>query len=300
MKVLTNLSGLTLVGCFSLGLAGCASTQAPQELVDARAAYTRAEGGRAAQFKPEQVHEAKRSLDAAERAFVEAPDDQVTKDLAYVAGRKALLADANAANAQAVAMRAQAEEDAKAATTGQLTAARQRLVETDQQLSVAGQALAGTQQQLASEKEARAAADKRAKDAMDRLAAASVASVKEEPRGTVITLSGSVLFASGKDTLLPASQERLTQVAEVLQNQADHKIVVEGHTDSQGSEASNQALSERRATAVMSFLTSRGVAAEQISAVGVGQGRPVADNTSPEGRANNRRVEIIVRPIEAR
>jgi outer membrane protein OmpA-like peptidoglycan-associated protein len=150
------------------------------------------------------------------------------------------------------------------------------------------------------EKKERADADKRAKEAIDRLAAASIGAVKQEPRGMVITLSGSVLFASNKDALLPAAQERLGQVADALKTQDDHKIVVEGHTDSQGSAASNQGLSERRAQSVVSFLISRGVPTDQIRAQGLGLSRPIADNGSPEGRANNRRVEIIVQPVEGR
>jgi outer membrane protein OmpA-like peptidoglycan-associated protein len=130
--------------------------------------------------------------------------------------------------------------------------------------------------------------------------AASIGAVKQEPRGMVITLSGSVLFASNKDALLPAAQERLGQVAEALKTQDDHKIVVEGHTDSQGSAASNQGLSERRAQSVVSFLTSRGVPVDKIRAQGLGASRPVADNGSVEGRANNRRVEIVVQPVEGR
>ena len=116
----------------------------------------------------------------------------------------------------------------------------------------------------------------------------------------VITLSGSVLFASNKDTLLPAAKERLGQVADALKTQDDHKIVVEGHTDSQGSADLNQGLSDRRAQSVVTFLVSRGVPADKIRAEGLGPTRPVADNGTAEGRANNRRVEIIVKPAEAR
>jgi outer membrane protein OmpA-like peptidoglycan-associated protein len=76
--------------------------------------------------------------------------------------------------------------------------------------------------------------------------------------------------------------------------------VVEGHTDSRGTPTSNQVLSESRARAVMDYLVSRGVLAQAITSVGIGQARPIADNASPEGRANNRRVEIIIKPREAR
>jgi outer membrane protein OmpA-like peptidoglycan-associated protein len=299
MNTLYKSGALALSSWFAISAVACATTMAPQELVDARAAYQRAQTGPAAQFKPDQVHEAKTALDRAEAAFADDPSDQKTKDLAYIADRRAKLAEASAANAQALSLKGQAEQDVKTATVGQLAQARSQLAVTDQKLANAGQALAGTQQQLEAEKKARADADKRAKDAMDRLAL-SIGTVKQEARGMVITLSGSVLFASAKDMLLPAAQDRLSQVAEALKNQADHKIVVEGHTDSQGSDASNQTLSERRAQAVVSFLTSKGVPADQIRAQGLGPSRPVADNASAEGRANNRRVEIIVQPVEAR
>jgi outer membrane protein OmpA-like peptidoglycan-associated protein len=290
MKLLRKDTVLTMS---SLLLAvGCASTPAPKELLDARSAYQHAQSGPAAQYKPDQVHEAKVALDTAEQSFVDDPADQKTKDLSYVAQRRAELADANGANSQAQAVKSQAENDAKQTTKGQLAQARG-------QLAVSAAQLAGSQQQLETERKARADADKRAKDAMDRLAA-SIGAVKQEARGMVITLSGSVLFASNKDALLPAAQERLGQVAEALKTQGDHKIIVEGHTDSQGSASMNQGLSERRAQSVVSFLVSRGVPADQIRGQGLGPNRPIADNESPEGRANNRRVEIIVQPVEGR
>ena len=275
----------TLGSLLVMLVAACATTPVPQDLVDARSAYLKAQSGPAAQYKPDQVHEAKVALDKAEASYVDSPGDQKTKDLAYVAQRKAQLAEANAASAHAQSVKGQAENDAKKATTGQLASAQTQL--------------AATQGQLESEKKARAEADKRAKAAMDQLAA-SIGAVKQEPRGMVITLSGSVLFASNKDALLPAAKERLGQVADALKTQDDHKIVVEGHTDSQGSADQNQGLSDRRAQSVVTFLVSRGVPADKIRAEGLGPTRPVADNGTAEGRANNRRVEIIVKPVDAR
>jgi outer membrane protein OmpA-like peptidoglycan-associated protein len=299
MKLLRKNTVVTMGSLLVMSVAGCASTPAPQELLDARSAYLRTQSGPASQLKPDQVHEAKVALDKAEQSYADDPADQKTRDLAYVAQRRAELADANAANASAQNTKGQAENDTKQVTKGQLVQTRGQLAMAGQQLGAAAQALAGSQQQLEAEKKAHADADKRAKDAMDRLAA-SIGAVKQEARGMVITLSGSVLFASNKDALLPAAQERLGQVAEALKTQDDHKIVVEGHTDSQGSAASNQGLSERRAQSVVGFLVSRGVPSDQIRAQGLGPNRPVADNASPEGRANNRRVEIIVQPIEGR
>ncbi len=75
-------------------------------------------------------------------------------------------------------------------------------------------------------------------------------------------------------------------------------MTVEGHTDSQGQKAYNVELGQKRAQAVREQLVARGVAADRIKAVGIGPDRPIADNTSAEGRANNRRVEIIVEPAK--
>ena len=113
----------------------------------------------------------------------------------------------------------------------------------------------------------------------------------------VITLNGSVLFTSAKWELLPAAQLKLNDVAKALTEQdPDSKMVVEGHTDSQGMAASNQELSQKRAQAVRDYLVSRGIAADRITAEGFGSTRGVAGNDTAEGRANNRRVEIVVKP----
>jgi outer membrane protein OmpA-like peptidoglycan-associated protein len=160
------------------------------------------------------------------------------------------------------------------------------------------QALQNQQQQIGVERQRREEADKRAAQAAADLA--SIASVKQEPRGMVITLSGSVMFASAKADLLPGAQVKLNQVADALGKQdVDSKIIVEGHTDSQGAASYNQDLSQRRAEAVRDYLVSHGIAADRVTAQGFGPTRPSADNDSPEGRANNRRVEIVVQPAGA-
>ena len=105
-----------------------------------------------------------------------------------------------------------------------------------------------------------------------------------------------MLFASGKATLLPIAEQRLGQVAEVLQQQDDSKqITVEGHTDSVGSDEDNRRLSQDRADAVRAFLGDQGRAVRsRISSAGRGESMPIGDNKTPDGRAMNRRVEIIV------
>jgi outer membrane protein OmpA-like peptidoglycan-associated protein len=112
----------------------------------------------------------------------------------------------------------------------------------------------------------------------------------------VITLSGSVLFATGKSELLATASARLGEVADALADQPERGITVVGHTDAQGDDSYNLKLSERRAEAVRTYLISRGIAADRVKAVGRGKTEPIADNNSPEGRANNRRVEIVLAP----
>ena len=119
-------------------------------------------------------------------------------------------------------------------------------------------------------------------------------SVKADTRGTVITLSGGVLFATNQATILPGAQVQLDQVAEALKTQAEHHFTVEGHTDNQGTDKINDDLSTRRANAVRDYLIVHGVAAAAITAQGFGSRRAIADNRTTEGRAMNRRVEIIV------
>ena len=88
---------------------------------------------------------------------------------------------------------------------------------------------------------------------------------------------------------------KLQHVAEALEAQAgNERMVVEGHTDSQGADTTNQPLSLNRATAVRDYLVSRGVASEKITSVGLGSSKPMTDNETAEGRANDRRVEIVI------
>jgi outer membrane protein OmpA-like peptidoglycan-associated protein len=281
-------------------LVACGSTLPPRELTDARSMYEKAKTGQASQLKPEVVHEAKVALDQAEQSFADDPSSDRTRDLSYIAGRKAELSIAQAGQAGAIAQKEQASKDLMTLQAQGLQKAQGELSQTRQQLAATGEKLTMTGQQLEEEKKARALAEKRARDAMDKLAVAAALAVREEPRGTVITLPGAVLFPTAKWDLLPGAREKLDQVAEALKNQADHKMIVEGHTDSQGNESSNNELSQRRAQSVRDYLVSRGVPSEIITSTGVGQGRPVSDNSTPTGRANNRRVEIIVQPVEKR
>jgi outer membrane protein OmpA-like peptidoglycan-associated protein len=272
-------------------LSSCASV-APPELVSAREAYRRASTGPASQSAPAQVHVANKALEQAERSFLDAPNSYLTRDLAYVAQRKAELAEADASIAAQQKTKATASSDFQSSQTQLVVSVKEDLAQSRTDLADSTRNELASREKAEAAKTAQAAAELRAKEAQAALA--RMAAVKDEPRGMVITLSGSVLFASNQDVLLPEARNRLAQVATVLLSTRERNIVVEGHTDSQGSDATNLALSQRRAEAVRNDLVQRGYQADRIRAVGLGESRPVADNSGPEGRANNRRVEIVI------
>lgn len=276
-------------------IGGCASTTPPQDLVTARNSYDRASHGPTATLDPADLHSAKESLDLAETSFTNDGDTQQTRDLAYTADRRVQIAEAHAVTIASSQQQQQTLGDMHAAETSQVQKTSAQLGRANQQIALQGQAMQNQNQQIQTEQERRREADERAKKAAADLAA--FASVKQETRGMVITLSGSVLFASAKSDLLPGARVKLGEVADALSKQDPlSKIVVEGHTDSQGGVSYNQDLSQHRAQAVLDYLVSRGVSADRLSAQGFGSTRSVADNNSPEGRANNRRVEIVVQP----
>ncbi|MBN8232186.1 OmpA family protein [Corallococcus macrosporus] len=113
--------------------------------------------------------------------------------------------------------------------------------------------------------------------------------------GSRIVILDKVYFATGKDVILPKSFPLLSQVAAVLRTHPELELVrVEGHTDSQGDDAKNLDLSQRRANTVRDWLVKNGIAAARLEAVGSGETKPVDTNDTPKGRENNRRVEFNI------
>jgi outer membrane protein OmpA-like peptidoglycan-associated protein len=310
---------LTLVAFF----AGCASVP-PKELIDARSAYRIASEGPAEQLAPAELHKANEALLLAEESFRKDPDSYKTKDLAYAAQRKSELAGARGAMAADKGSKEKANVAFQKKQTEIVKQGKQDLSDSEKRTAEAMAeidklaAVKASEEKSAAElaavRESKERADaefakqqaetvkqgkqdlsdseKRTAEAMAALAA--LAAVKEEERGIVVTLSGSVLFRSAKSTLLSSAKVKLDQVADALLAVRARNLIVEGHTDSRGSESYNQGLSQRRADSVRDYLVQRGYPADRIVARGKGKGSPIADNASAEGRANNRRVEIVI------
>lgn len=125
---------------------------------------------------------------------------------------------------------------------------------------------------------------------------ASDLSVEERGGKVYVSLSQNLLFASGSKAIGAEGKQALRQVAQVLSTSPDIAITVEGHTDTDGTPALNWDLSTARATTVAKELISGGVQPARITAAGKGQYQPVADNGSADGRARNRRTEIVITP----
>jgi outer membrane protein OmpA-like peptidoglycan-associated protein len=123
-------------------------------------------------------------------------------------------------------------------------------------------------------------------------------STQEQARGFVISLSARALFPPGGWNVLPSAHVILDRVAEVLAVR-EGDVLIEGHSDSAGADLARSIarrhLSFRRALSVRDYLIERGVRAERIGAIGMGDRRPVAGNETPEGRAANQRIEIVVK-----
>ena len=287
-----KISTIAIVISF-LGATACASSTPTPELVNARQAYDRARTDPTASLVPDSVLSAKQALDKAESVHSSDPQSDSEKSYAYVAQRRAELALALGDNAKS-----KQQADAAAAHYTELqdklrTSAVAQLGAERTQVSQLGSALQQSQTGLAAETDARKAAEARAARAMESLN--KIAQVKEESRGMVITLSGQVLFVTGKAELLPAAQDQLEQVAKALKDQGEIKpMVVEGYTDSVGTESANMTLSKNRAEAVRAYLVSKGIPSDKITSVGKGKSNPVAGNDTADGRANNRRVEIVI------
>jgi outer membrane protein OmpA-like peptidoglycan-associated protein len=274
--------------------AGCAGERVPPKaLTDAREQYQHTKDGVAMQLDPTDVHEADLALQKAEQAWRDEPDDPSTVDLAIVADRKAQIAQATAATLKAQQDAQMSKSQGDTMTASQLANAKGQLGQTQAALGQTQMQL--QQQQAASAAQAAQLADMQAKlkDARDTIA--KIASVKDDDRGMVITLQGEVLFQTGKYNLKAGAMAKLDQIAEALKGK-EQPIVVYGYTDNVGALDMNNTLSQNRASAVRDYLVTKGIPQDLITAQGKGPSDPVSDNTSVEGRATNRRVELVVSP----
>jgi len=188
---------------------------------------------------------------------------------------------------------ATAKRDLQVVMSSQLQSARGQLDQTKQALNKTQDQLQAEQRTADEQRKKLADLEAKLKDARDTIA--KIAAVKDDDRGMVITLQGEVLFPTGKWELKAGAMAKLDQIADALRGK-EQPMVVYGFTDNVGTHDNNMELSQKRATSVRDYLASKGIPQDLITAQGKGPDVPVSDNNSVEGRAANRRVEIVVQP----
>ncbi len=285
-RVAVVVGPLALMG-LGVVASGCGGERIPPPaLVDARKEYAQAKGGVAIQLDPTDVHEADLALQKAEQSWNDEPDDPNTLDLAVIAQRKAQIAEAQAAALKSQQDADSAKRELMAVTATQLQNARGQLDQTKLALQSELKTSAEQRQKLAD-------LETKLKDARDTIA--KIAAVKDDDRGMVITLQGEVLFKTGKWDLKAGAMAKLDQIADALRGK-EQPIVVYGYTDNVGTRDNNMDLSQKRAQSVRDYLVTKGIPQDLITAQGKGPDEPISDNGSVEGRASNRRVELVVQP----
>lgn len=240
-----------------------------------------------------ELQNAQQAMTRAETGWVADRDVDQTRHLAYLARQRAEIA-------MAVGMQAQSDERVQ-----QFTAEREkvrlqaRTQEADTATADARAAQADARNAQADAQMSKQQADAAAMLALQQAGRAeglerdlAELQARKTDRGMVVTL-GDVLFDTGKASLQPGAQRSVSQLVQVLTNHPERRVLIEGYTDSVGSDEMNLQLSQRRAETFQRELMHGGIAADRIQVRAWGEANPVADNTNAAGRQRNRRVEVL-------
>ena len=234
-----------------------------------------------------------------EAADALAAERQASADATAAAQARAREEQLRAQQEQARAQ--QADADRRAAEQARASAEQAKL-EANKMLADAEAARAqAMREKQAAEQEASAARESASKAEQDKAALRAqllqqlntIMETKDTARGLIMEMSD-VLFDTGKATLRPAARERLAKVSGILLAYPSLRVQIEGNTDNVGGDEYNQNLSEKRAFGVRDYLVSQGVNGNSLTAVGYGKTRPIASNDTPQGRQQNRRVEMVM------
>jgi outer membrane protein OmpA-like peptidoglycan-associated protein len=256
----------------------------------AREAAQTAEESRVMAVKQKAEEEAQAQAAAEKKAA----EERAAKDRAQAEAQTRARAEADAARAEAETAKAEAQKAAQEAALQRQEAEKAKAEAIAQQQALAVEAEKAHQAAAESDK-LRQQAENEKQEIRARLLAQlnSVLSTRDTARGLIANMSD-VLFKSGSFELLPGARERLAKVSGIVLAYQGLHLAVEGHTDSIGTDEYNRRLSEQRAEAVRDYLVQQGIQSDVITASGFGKTEPVASNDTPEGRQQNRRVELVV------
>ena len=256
----------------------------------AREAAQTAEESRVMAVKQKAEQEAQAQAAADKRAA----EDRAARARADAEAQARARAEAEQARADAERAKAEAQQAAEEAARQKAEAEKAKAEALAQQQALAAEAEKARQAAAESDK-LREQAEKEKQEMRARLLAQlnSVLATRDTARGLIANMSD-VLFKSGSFELMPGARERLAKVSGIVLAYQGLHLQVEGHTDSIGTDEYNRRLSEERADAVRDYLIQQGINGQVITAAGFGKSEPVAPNDTPEGRQQNRRVELVV------
>ncbi len=285
---LAPLTALLLVACAS-------SPKSNPALEEARSVYTRATGDAdTVRSAPLELRRAQDALQRGDAALNEGEDLATIEHYAYLARQSATTALQSGEIARAEqAVTAAAAERNRILITARGAEADQARLQAERERDQAERARQQAEQarnQAQQQGAAAQAANARAAALQQQMAALQA---QQTDRGMVLTL-GDVLFDTGRAQLKAGAFGTLDRLAAFMRDNPERTLEIEGHTDSTGSDALNQTLSQQRAESVRGALVSRGVDGGRIVTKGLGPASPVASNGTAEGRQRNRRVEIVI------
>ena len=275
-------TSLLATALLAAGLLGACASHAPLPALEQARSTVETTGANPAvgQYAQIELKDARDTLARADKVWNSNGDESEANHLAYLAQQRAAIANNTA---QARQMDAQIQQSGSEADRLRLQA---RTREADQ----ATQRAMSAEQRAAQQQAAASSAQERVGVLEAQLRELEA---QQTERGLLVTL-GDVLFAFDKAELSAQAAPRLDKLAGFLAQFPERQMLIEGYTDSVGNEAYNLSLSERRAQAVRDALVERGVGSARITARGYGKAHPIADNSTPDGRAMNRRVEIVI------
>lgn len=280
----------------TLLLGACSSLPADNAaLMSARAAFEGARNNaQTRELAAAELSAAGTALNRANEAFTRGDKLAEVDHLAYLASQRVAVAQQTArqkaADAQLLSAEAERDRSRLAARTSEADSAQMLAQRSQQEAQAAQRSAAASQMSAQSAQMQTADAQARAMQLEEQLRALNA---KKTDRGIVVTI-GDVLFDSGRAELKPGSARDMSKLADFFKANPQRTALVEGFTDSVGSEAANQDLSNRRAAAVQAALADMGVDRQRITSRGYGKAHPVAGNDNASGRQMNRRVEIVL------
>lgn len=295
IRIKSGMGILLPFGLLLLFIAGCAPSQkemmAKDQMDRAKKAYAEAKANPNVEaYAPMELQEAGKAVQEAEKA----KETEDVLQMGYIAERKTQYAvtvadgkvaerDIDKLNVEKAEMNARKQA---LETEGAKKEAEQARKAAAAETEKAAKAKSAAEMEAAKAAKAKAESDQLMKELANLKA-------QQTERGIVLTI-GDVLFATGKADLSPDANQSVAKLAEFLKKSPNRNVLIEGHTDSVGKDDSNLALSQKRADSVKARLVGDGIAPARITTVGYGKKFPVASNDTKAGKAQNRRVDVVI------